>query len=110
MDRVARGGTATISASWYDANGALVDPGVVTIQIDHEDGTNLVAAGATTSGTGVAPRTFALTTTHTASLDVLKATWTSPSQGTQVTYAEVVGGFLFSVADARALKPLQDAT
>jgi hypothetical protein len=110
VDRVLRGSVATISATWYDANGAVADPGTVTVQVDRDDGTNLVAAGGATSGSGANARTFALTSTHTALLDQLKATWTSSTLGTLTTYVEVAGGFLFSIAEARKLAPLQDAT
>lgn len=108
-DRALKDSTHTASVTFYE-DGAIGDPGVVTIQIDREDGTNLVAAGSATSGTGAAARTFALTTTHTALLDTLKLTWTSPTKGVLVTYVEVVGGFLFSLDYARKLKPLDDAT
>lgn len=98
----------TDSGTWYEA-GVAVDPGTVTVGITREDGTVLVAAGTATGGATTSPRTFALTTTHTASLDILKATWTSATKGTRTTYVEVVGGFLASVADLQAIKPLNDA-
>jgi hypothetical protein len=37
-------------------------------------------------------------------------TWTSTSKGTLTGYLEVVGGFLFSLSEARALAPLDDTT
>lgn len=108
-DRALEDSTHTASVSFYE-DGAIVDPGAVTVKIEREDGTTLVAAGTATSGTGAAARTYALTTTHTATLDRLTLTWTSATKGVLVTYVEVVGGFLFSVADARALKPLDNTT
>lgn len=108
--RVLQASAETIdSGTWYEA-GAAVDPGTVTVGITREDGTVLVAAGTATGGATTDPRTFALTTTHTASLDRLTATWTSATKGTRTTYVEVVGGVLASVADLRAIKPLDDTT
>jgi hypothetical protein len=83
----------------------VADPGAVTVGITRADGTTLVAAGTATSGSGTAPRTFNLTTTHTTLLDRLMAPWTSTTKGTQVSYVEVVGGFLCSLADLKPLFP-----
>lgn len=109
MDRVLQSTPFTASATFTDSNGATVDPGVVTVKVDRADGTNVVAAG-TTSGTGVNSRAFNLTTTQTAQLDTLTLTWTSPASGTITTYVEVVGGFLFSIADARARPDLANTS
>jgi len=109
MERILQSTAATISQSWYE-DGTLIDPGTVTIGITREDGTTLVAGGTATSGTGANPRTFTLTTTHTASLDVFTLTWTSATKGTLVSYVEVVGGFLFSLTEARNTKPLDNTT
>jgi hypothetical protein len=109
LERILKSTPGTISQQWYE-DGAAVDPGTVTLGITRADGTSLVAGGTATAGSGTAARTFNLTTTHTALLDRLTVTWTSSNKGTQVTYLEVVGGFLFSIADARALIPLNNAT
>jgi hypothetical protein len=110
MDRVLQSAAATISATWYDAGGAVADPGTVTLKVDREDGTNVVAAGAATSGSGAAARTYTLSSANTALLDALVATWHSATLGDLVTQVEVAGGFLFSIADARKLGPLGDST
>lgn len=109
MDRALQSSTATASAQ-YTTDGANADPGVVTVGITREDGTTLVAPGTATAGASTAPRTFALTTAHTATLDLLTVTWTSATLGVMTTYVEIVGGFLFTVADARAIAPLSNAT
>jgi hypothetical protein len=110
VDRVLRGAAVTISATWYDASGAVANPGTgVTVKVDREDGSSLVSSTAAT-GSGTAARTFDLTPTHTALLDVLKATWTSSTLGELVTYVEVAGGFLFSLTDARKDPALADTT
>jgi hypothetical protein len=109
LERIQQNTPGTLSQQWYE-NGAAADPGTVTVGITRADGTELVAAGTGTTGAGTNPRTFSLTTTHTALLDTLKVTWTSSAKGTLVSYLEVAGGFLFAIADARATRPLDDTT
>jgi hypothetical protein len=109
MDRALQLTALTAPVTYYE-DGVVVDPGTVTVGITREDGTVLVAAGTATGGTGAAARTFALTTTHMTSLDLLKLSWTSATKGTLVTYIEVVGGFLATVAEIRAESPLSNAT
>src|SRR5215217_5067951 len=101
LERVQQLTPATVSQQWYE-DGTATDPGTVTVGITRADGTTLVAAGAATSGTGTSPRTFNLTTTHTALLDRLKLTWTSTTKGTLTSYVEIVGGFLFTLAELSA--------
>jgi hypothetical protein len=109
FERILQNTPGTLSQQWYE-DGVAVDAGTVTVGITRADGTVLVAALTGTSGTGASPRTFSLTTTHTALLDRLKVTWTSSAKGTQVSYVEVVGGFLFTINQARALSPLSNTT
>lgn len=108
MDRVLQSTPASPSATFY-VDGAVVDPGTVTVNITREDGTSLVTGGSTT-GSGAAARTFSLTAVQSASLDLLRFDWLSASQGTITTWVEIVGGFLFSLAEARALPPLSNTT
>jgi hypothetical protein len=109
LERIQQLTPGTLQQQWYE-DGAVVDPGIVTVGITRADATVLVAAGTGTSGTGTSPRTFSLTTTHTALLDRLTVTWTSSAKGTLVSYVEIVGGFLFSLAEARAVSPLDSTT
>lgn len=100
LERVLKATPATISNTWYE-DGAAVDPGVVTIDITRADGTPLVNDGAT--GTSGNTRTYDLTAaSHTNQLDTLRIDWASPTKGTMTNYVEVVGGFLFSIADLDA--------
>lgn len=101
LERIQQSTPGTLSQQWYE-DGVAADPSGVTIGIVRADGTTLVAAGTATSGTAAAARTYNLTTTHTALLDRLTVTWTSSTKGTVVSYVEVVGGFLFTIAEARA--------
>ena len=99
LERVQQRTPATLSQQWYES-GVAADPAVVTIGITRADGTVLVGPSTATAGAGASPRTFNLTTTHTALLDRLTVTWTSSTKGTLVSYVEVAGGFLFTIADA----------
>lgn len=100
LERVQQNTPFTVSQQWYE-DGVAADPGSVAVAVLRADGTSVVSGSAT--GTGTAARTFNLTAVHTALLDTLKITWTSTPKGTLVSYVEVVGGFLFSVAEFRSL-------
>jgi hypothetical protein len=109
VERIQQLTPGTLAQQWYE-DGSVADPGSVTVGITRADGTTLVAAGTATSGSGTAPRTFNLTTTHTTLLDRLMAPWTSTTKGTQASYVEVVGGFLCSLADLKPLFPSATAS
>lgn len=109
MEQIQQGMAASLTNTWYDAAGNIADPGTVTVTIVRADGT-VMMTGAATSGSGAVARALALTAVNTALLDKLAVTWTSSLLGTTTTYAEIVGGFWFSIADARAQKPLEDTT
>lgn len=87
----------------------MVDPGTVTLTLTRENGT-VIAMGQATTGTGATARSFTLTTTHTASLDLLRLDWVSATKGTLTTFVEIVGGFLFSLTEARNVKPLDNTS
>lgn len=102
MERILQSAPFTASML-YTEDGAAVDPGTVTVGVTRDDGTVLVAAGtATSGGTGVQARTFNITIANTTLLDRLTVTWTSSAKGNRVSTLEVVGGFLFSIAQLRA--------
>jgi hypothetical protein len=88
---ILKGTPATISAQWFDAD-SPADPGSVTVMVSRADGIVLVASTAA-AGSSTNPRTFVLTTTHTAQVDVLTAAWVSATHGTVTTYHPIVGGF-----------------
>lgn len=97
---VLQGTTATLEARFY-ADGVLADDGTPTIGITRADGSTLVASGTATTSGGTGIRRYALAAQ--AELNLLKATWTGATQ-TVVTYVEVVGAHLFTLADLRALR------
>lgn len=103
MQRVLRGTSATISVTWLDSEGSAASaPGPVTVGVTRADGSEVVAPGtATTAGPGVGQYTFTLTAAQTALLDELSAVW-SAGGSTRTTTIEVVGGYYFSVAEARS--------
>jgi len=88
---------AELSADFAD------DPGAVTVTVARDDGTLVVdAAPAVGSGT---VRTYDLTPTDTALPDLLTASWAGTVGGVAallVTRYEIVGDFLFGLAEARA--------
>jgi hypothetical protein len=109
LERILQNTPGTVSQQWYE-DGVAVDPGTVTVGITRADGTTVVAPGTATTGSGTGARSFALTTTHTALLDSLTVTWVSATKGTLGSQVDVVGGFVFSVAQARAIRPLDNTT
>jgi hypothetical protein len=109
MERILQSAPFTPSETFYD-DGVIVDPGTVTVGVTRADGTTLIAAGTATNGTGAAARTFALTIANTALLDTLTVTWTSATKGIRKSTIEVAGDFLFTVAEARAVAPLNNTT
>lgn len=93
---------ATIEARFY-ADGVLTNDNPVTIGITKADGTALVASGTATTNPSTGVYRYPLTSTHTAELNLLTATWTGASQ-LQVTKVEIVGDHLFNLVDLRALR------
>lgn len=105
---ILKGTPATISITYLDGD-VPADAGTVTVGVTRADGAVVVAAGTATGGTGVQPRTFALTATHTAQVDVLEATWVSSTLGTGVTWHPIVGGFYVDLATLRGAGDLPES-
>lgn len=102
--RILRGVAATLSWQNVDSDGTAAAPaGAVTVRVQQADGTDLLAAGTATDGTTSDPRTVDLTAAQTATLDLLTVTWSDAGDSsTHTTYVEIVGGYYFSVDDARS--------
>jgi hypothetical protein len=100
--QVLRNTIATITQTFY-VDGVPTDPlpPTATLSVVAADGTIIVAPG--TEVTRIAAGTFSYTLAAdtTAELDLLTAQWTS-ALGTLSATIEVVGGFVFSIAQARA--------
>lgn len=105
MQRVLRNTAATIGATFtVDNVGTDPVPDSATVTVAREDGTTLIASTAAIAGAS-GLFTYTLTPTHTAQLDVLKATWTATLSGyaqSLETFVEVVGGYLCTIADIDA--------
>lgn len=103
--RLLVGAAATLSWQPVDSDGEPAAPdGTVTVAVTRADGSSLIAAGTATIGSGSALRQVAVTAAQTAQLDVLVATWTDAGGGTAQTLHEIVGGFYFSLAEARQVQ------
>jgi hypothetical protein len=110
VERYLKSTVVTLTGQFY-VDGVLTDPSpaTATIGITRADGTALIAPGTATTRTGLGTFQYSLSAAQTALLDNLTARWTS-SLGTVETYGEIVGGFLFTIAEARAFgQPLSDA-
>lgn len=102
--QILRGVGATLSWQPQGSDGEPAAPAAaVTVGVTKADGTVVVAAGTATDGDAAAPRTVALDAQ--AQLEWLTATWTVSGVAVATTYVEVVGGYWFSLADARAADP-----
>jgi hypothetical protein len=99
------------SATLQETFSAGAADGTVTVTVTRADGTALTSGPATHGAGGV----YTFTLAPQAALDLLTVTWTGAwSAVTQsiVSYAEIVGGNLFAIADARAFddRVLSDLT
>lgn len=100
--RVLKGSTVTVTETLTDGLGAPLVPTVdtATVIVTNSAGVELANEPATPTGN---PNEFSttLTSVATADLDALTLTWTS-SAGAYVSQVQVVGGFLFTIAELRA--------
>lgn len=107
------GAPCTPTVDFLDTDGDLAAAvGAVTVTIERADGTDVVTGAATTSpSTGRYQLTTALTGADVATLDLLTCTWSDAGDGsTHQTRVELVGGFYFTVAEARVLDPSLSST
>lgn len=106
MDRLLIGQPGTLYATW-ERDGEPVSPGSVTVTITRDsDGSTLLSDGAAVVQGATA--SLLLTPAQTASLDLYTAVWIATDGSSLTTYAEVVGGYHFSIRQARLRAPLQD--
>jgi hypothetical protein len=108
--RVLRTAQVVLSHTFYVDETATSAAGSVTYAVKRLDGT------AVTSGTASGPSpvgVYQVTVPAQSQLDILTVDWTGTVGGASVTardIVEVVGGFLFGLAEARAVPPVLDAT
>lgn len=98
-------GSYTLTCSTVDDGGtALTVVAPYTVTVRNGAGTQ-VATGTPTYDSGAAELTFAVPVASMPTLDTYTVTWTGVVSGSAVeweTEVELVGGFLFSIADLRA--------
>lgn len=108
--RVLRTSQVVLSHTFYVDETPTSATGSVAYSIKRLDGT-VVASG---NAIGPAPTgVYAVTVPAQASVDVLTLDWTGVISGATITardFVEVVGGYLFGLAEARAMPPVLDGT
>jgi hypothetical protein len=76
--------------------------GALTVAVTQADGTVVLAAGTATTSPNTGVYTVTLTAAQTAALNLLTAVWTDAGNGrVTTTKHEIVGGYYFSISDAR---------
>ena len=102
--RILQGAAATLTVTLADQNGSPADAaGALTVSVALADGTSVLPAGTATTHGSTGVYNVALTSAQTSSLNLLTAVWTDVGNSrTVTTMHEIVGGFFFSLADARA--------
>lgn len=111
-DRALQNTSHTATVTLYVDGVATDATGSVTYAVTNVVGT-AVASGTATDEPGTGIYSVALTPAHTASLDTLTIAWTATIGGqAQIvrTVVEVVGGYLFTLNEARQHKPLDNTT
>lgn len=99
---------ASLSVTLLDSTGEpRAAAGTVTVHVTRADGSDLLAAGSSTvvDSDDSTIYTAALTAAQTAQLDILTAVWTDNGVAVATTLHEIVGGFYFTIAEARQLEP-----
>lgn len=100
MQRILRGSAALLRATKLDGNGEPTPPvAPITATVTRSDGSTITP---TATGIDGNDATATLPAGSTADLDLLTVTWSDNTGATWTSTHELVGGFLFSVADARA--------
>lgn len=107
--RILQNSVATISSQILDSTGAAASPTDATVTITRADGTIMADAEPAVLGAS-SVFSYVLSTAETALLDRLTIEWTATNVGTTITYVEIVGGFFFTVPEARLVKPLDETS
>lgn len=105
--RILRGVASTLTWRPVGGDGEAAEPaGDVTVGIVNSAGETVVVPATATSGEGSEPRTYTLSAANNTDLDLLTVTWTDGGDSSaHTTLVEVVGGFFFTIAEARAADP-----
>lgn len=108
MQRVLRGAGATLEWTNLDQDGEPVAAsGAVTAKVNRADGTEVLPAGTATENPSAGVYTVDITAAQNSLLDLLTVTWTDAGDdSTHTSHHEVVGGYYFTIAEARASDPI----
>jgi hypothetical protein len=95
---------AVLRVTLSDQDGNPADAaGTVTVTVTRADGTVIVTGAATTNPTGVGTYTYTLSAAAVASYDVLTAVWSDTGVVRATSRHRIVGGFLFSRDQLKAM-------
>jgi hypothetical protein len=108
MQLLAGSGPYAITKTWY-VDGTATDVGAVTIGITDGNGDTVITAGTATTNNSNGTYTYSLA--DQANPDQLTLTWTRVTTGADlVDRVELVGGWLFTEAQARSFAAKADTT
>jgi hypothetical protein len=110
--RVLKSTACRVTATFDTDDAPTNATGLVAVQIDHDDGTPLRSGVASSTG-NTGQYYLVLTAEDTSRLDKLRLTWTATiaeQEQALTTFVEVRGARLFSLTQARRLRPLDNAT
>lgn len=103
--RVLRGAPATLNARFRDQYGEARAANTVTVKVEDVNGSTVLADTTASYDSTNVRYSVDLSASDVADLGLFTATWTSTTGSETVqTFVEVVSGYYFSVADARAWK------
>lgn len=100
VERILRGSPATVTMTFYNGSTAVNADTPPTVTVTKADGTILTSG----SASGPVSNVYSFTIPAQTNLNFLTITWTGTVSSQTVTvtsYAEIVGGFLFSLAELR---------
>lgn len=101
--RIRVGSPATLKVTLTDQNGEpRATTGAVTVHVTRANGTDVLAPGsAAAAGSDTGAFSVSLNASQTELLDWLTCAWSEAGGGTYLTTVEVVGGFYFTLNEAR---------
>lgn len=103
MQRHRQSTAATLRVVFTDELGEPETRTSVTVSVDRANGTELVSSTAAAAGDETGEFTLTLSAAQTSTLDVLTATWHDVDNDVDwYTHHRIVGGFMFTLAEARA--------
>lgn len=107
VTRVAKTAAATLTHTFTVGEIPTDSTTTVTVAVTDANGSAVTSGNATSAGTGTGQYTFALP--PQSQLAALTVAWSATISGAAVVetdYVEIVGGFIFSLAEARASDPV----